>query len=734
MTAHTPIDEPLSTIVGPRSERAGGGRIVVPRGMERLLTLAGSSPEWREKVLAGPLNAADEAGIGLSASERAILGAVPRGALEQVAASFARRTVRTPLGRTAAGVAAAALLATGFGGQAEAGLPDDSVLRSGARSEVTMLVGIRPDGPNEMSAKAELIVLLKAAPFDAQGRSSAEVVRVLKGKRPAKNLVIDLNHAGSPEHAKAVKEMVAANGDGPVLLIVGRGEKGEEVGRLHLGGKWIGLDRGGEDGVWEVDTIYSHMEEVWAGGTDMLLRFLDVLTQFPDTHVPIACTCSWEDPVEAGRVEGRVRAAMAVDLAGRGGLALFVASEGGDRVFAFDPKAGKYGDITARLKLASRSSFAAWGDFGGSGRLDLASSDGKGLVIWAQAADGTFASTAVADVPKAACTGLAAVDVGQKGRAGLVWGSAGGAVLLVPAAGKPGAFVAKPLAAAAGAVKDAAGAGAPIVADFDGDGYADVVMPFAKGSVFHKGLGGGEFAEGAACEVALGEGRTGAFVGDFDMDGRLDVMTVAGDSPRLWQNAGGGRFRNEFGLCGELTYISKPGAVGGNACDINGDGRTDVFLFYADMCPQVFFNRGFRSFGHAHKPIDLEETGNLPEAAKGQQAGVMADFNGDGAQDMALVLADGTVRLVPQAVAADAPLVLRVALAPGASAGPVTVSARDRRMSLGAWAVQPGGEAFFGRVEAGEVTVTWQLPGEPPQNRAVLLDDRPVRLLIGGGK
>ncbi|HOX08402.1 MAG TPA: sigma-70 family RNA polymerase sigma factor [Planctomycetota bacterium] len=493
-----------------------------------------------------------------------------------------------------------------------------------------------------------------------------------------------------------------------------------------------GAPERGED-VWEVDCIDSHMEATWAGGTDMLLRLTEQLVRHPDTDIPVACTGSWDSSVDVGRVPGSVRAVAAVDIGGRGQPALFAASDAGDRVFARDVRTGKFADQTATLKLGSRSAAFAWGDFTGSGRLDLASSDGKGLVIWAQAADGTFASTAVADVPKVACTGLAAVDVGQKGRAGLAWGSAAGVVLLVPEAGKPGVFALKPLPVPAGALKDAAGAGAPLAADFDGDGLADIIQPFAGGSVFYKGLGAGAFAGGAVCDVRLGEGRTGAFLGDFDMDGRLDIMTVAEDTPRLWQNAGGGRFKNEFHLSGELTYISKPGAIGGNVCDINGDGRQDIFLAYPEEAAQVFFNRGYRSFGHAHKPIDLAETGNLPGALKGAQAGVLADLNGDGAQDMALALADGSVVVLPQTLTGDAPLAVRVALAPGAAAaGPVTVSAVSDRRPLGAWAVSPGtGEALFCRADAGEVTVTWQLPGSEPRKKTLTLEKRPIRFVIG---
>ena len=77
---------------------------------------------------------------------------------------------------------------------------------------------------------------------------------------------------------------------------------------------------------------------------------------------------------------------FAVDLAGDGRLTLFVASNKGDRLFAFDAKAETFKDVTATRKLRSKSSAFAWGDFNGDARLDLASYDGTTLTGHAQQA------------------------------------------------------------------------------------------------------------------------------------------------------------------------------------------------------------------------------------------------------------------------------------------------------------------------------------------------------------
>jgi hypothetical protein len=111
------IDEPVPTIVGPRPEGGTGGKVSVPQGIERLLTLAATSASWKEKVLADPVAAATEANIELSDSEKAILRATPRTALSDVIKSFEKRPGMSTAAKVAVGIAAgvaATGLAVGF--------------------------------------------------------------------------------------------------------------------------------------------------------------------------------------------------------------------------------------------------------------------------------------------------------------------------------------------------------------------------------------------------------------------------------------------------------------------------------------------------------------------------------------------------------------------------------------------------------------------------------------------
>lgn len=283
-------------------------------------------------------------------------------------------------------------------------------------------------------------------------------------------------------------------------------------------------------------------------------------------------------------------------------------------------------------------------------------------------------------------------------------------------------------------VSDVGAQGAVFYADFDGDGLPDILQMFERAACFYKGTAPGKFAEPVKTQLALGKGKSTAQIGDYDADGLLDVFCSAEDGNHLWHNLGGGKFVNRLSptlsrsMSGEIDYISKPGGVDGMTGDVNNDGRQDILVAYAEMAPHIFFDRGFRSFGHAHE-IDLAEQKLLEEASKGQQACALADFTGDGAQDLVIVLTNGDAWLFPRRVVGKA---LSVSVSLGKDApDPLLVVGYAGKRCLGAWNVTRGGNpAFFGLTDAGTVTLKWKLPTGEEKSAKVDVIDRAVRYVV----
>jgi len=430
-------------------------------------------------------------------------------------------------------------------------------------------------------------------------------------------------------------------------------------------------------------------------------------------------------PVKLASLTGAIRAVRTVDLAGDGKLALFVACESGDRLFD-QAKDRTFTDCTAARRLQAKSQAFAWGDFAGQGRLDLISFDGQTASLHAQQADGKFLAKPL-DLGGAVFTGcvaLAALDVGTQGRSGLlVSGDSWPVLVALDAEGKATATA---LTAPGVELAKLGKPGACLVADFDGDSLADVLMPTENGSVLFRATGPGTFAAGVACAVQLGKSPSAACLGDFDADGRLDVFCVNRAGSYLWENTGDGTFAETFDLTGELSYGASRRGIDCMAGDLNNDGRQDVVIGYSAAEPKMFFNRGFRSFGNAAS-INMGWKGLLLAALEGQTSACLSDLDNDGAPDLALALNNGDVWVVFRENSnADRAAMMAAAVLPvsGPSKGPVAVTGWIDKRCLGAWNVLPGvSQACFGRTEAGPLTLTWRLPGGQEQTQEVVLEN-----------
>jgi len=597
--------------------------------------------------------------------------------------------------------------------------------------------------PNDLVEQSGQILVVRLAKPDDQNRIKMEVVKVLKGKKPDGPLVLDLATAAQKEWAEEVGKLAGQRGEDPVPLFIGKyKETGEaenaepvEAALLQIDRAWVVTDRG-KDGAWCMNIVDNVKQGTWDGGSDMLIKAVEHLLKYPDDRVPVDVGCDWAGSKNLGKVTGEVGAAQAVDLDGKGNLVLYVASSDGDRLFGWDAGRKDFANLTAARKLSAKSRCAAWADFDGDGRLDLASWDGSALRIHPQGPDGTFGGKAieVAFKPEDGCLSLAALDVGAGKRAGLLIGTAKAPVLLRPDGDK---YKSETLPTPAESLGPLGKASPCLVADLDGDGWADVFQPFEKGGMIYRGKGPGAFEAAVKNELGSGKDQAWCCPGDYDMDGLLDVYMVGPECCHLWSNRGGLKFAEAFGHSGEMSYTAQAGGVTAQTCDINNDGLQDVFIAFSSEHPHLYFNRGFRSFGKALSLI----WGNADftrETGKGQQAATMADLNGDGAQDLAVVLKDGTVLVYLRVVIEgddNRPLSTQVLLrAASGTAGPVTVTGWSNRRCLGAWNVTAGSTgAFFGLSAPGEMKLKWKLPGGKVQEKTVELEKGPKTVFLGAG-
>lgn len=173
------------------------------------------------------------------------------------------------------------------------------------------------------------------------------------------------------------------------------------------------------------------------------------------------------------------------------------------------------------------------------------------------------------------------------------------------------------------------GFGHLVVDDFTNDGAADVILVQRDSQpAFLLNDGRGEFSVhfGAApALVAEFHFANGVVQGDFDGDGNLD-LAAPGRSLKLFMGNGGGYFSE-----GPVINAGAPLAAG----DVDGDGKDEI-IAGDPTSPN-------RDIVIVHG--DTGATEPLATAPYQALAAAIADFNGDGESDIAVVTLDGRVRL-----------------------------------------------------------------------------------------
>jgi hypothetical protein len=168
-----------------------------------------------------------------------------------------------------------------------------------------------------------------------------------------------------------------------------------------------------------------------------------------------------------------------------------------------------------------------------------------------------------------------------------------------------------------------------VTADFNGDGHPDLATANLLSDDISVLLGNGDGTFGKASSWAVGAAPLGLLVGDFNGDGRPDLAAAdnnANDVSILL-----GRGDGTFAAAAQLAVKNYPIALA--AGDFNGDSRTDLAVatqLSADL--SLFEGVGDGTF---------VPPGTTATAIR--SVPLVADLNGDGAADVAVVNRDGEI-------------------------------------------------------------------------------------------
>ena len=115
--------------------------------------------------------------------------------------------------------------------------------------------------------------------------------------------------------------------------------------------------------------------------------------------------------------------------------------------------------------------------------------------------------------------------------------------------------------------------------DFDGDGFADLLLPAIDGpNRLFRNLGNWQFEDASASlpDKRAFRHSTGAALVDIDGDHDADIiLNTLGEGTHLLINEGSGRFREAQGAFG---FASGAGATGLAIGDVDGDGDLDIYI------------------------------------------------------------------------------------------------------------------------------------------------------------
>jgi hypothetical protein len=279
------------------------------------------------------------------------------------------------------------------------------------------------------------------------------------------------------------------------------------------------------------------------------------------------------------------------------------------------------------------------GDFNGDGIPDIAAGSNGYVSILIGNGDGTFkAANNLATYGDNQYMATAAFETGQP--AGIIMVSNGASatneVQLILGNGSGGETVEAPFSLPCGS------ASAVVIGDFNGDGKPDFLVACLESGnpVIAIFLGNGNGTFGAPTVIPTGSAILAIGVGNFRGNGKTDIAVVnaiTGTSDMqtisVFENDGSGNFTP--GPSVTSTGMSPTSLV---VADFNGDGKADLALVNSGgNSVSILLSQGNGTFSQAASP----QTGSSPSSI------AVGDFNGDGIPDLAVANSgDNTVTIL----------------------------------------------------------------------------------------
>jgi hypothetical protein len=288
----------------------------------------------------------------------------------------------------------------------------------------------------------------------------------------------------------------------------------------------------------------------------------------------------------------------------------------------------------------------ALGDFNGDGSLDLAGAGGPAAKVRLNNGAGTFGALAEYPVGGGNSQDLAAGDFNGDGRLDLVLTVNNQQIGVSLLRGNGDGTFAAPVT-----FPNTSGFDAPAVAavDLNNDGKLDVVIahqiacyvaPCVTTDLISVMIGNGDGTFQPSREIPVGRGMSEIAVGDYNRDGFKD-LAIGGTQGQVYllRGVGDGTFVQQPTVAAVVDTSFIP-VTDIDAADFNGDSIQDLVVSvpHNGSRTAILIGNGDGTF---RAPLVLTDPGlNIPQ----QQA--VADYNGDGFQDLALSLGDGSFGLM----------------------------------------------------------------------------------------